>query len=79
MNLTKEQIEYLHDSGKMPDFAYYQLNGKTAQVNYRLQKQALRRSMLLDPKAEAEIEAEIKDQLDQLIERSIDNLLSDFN
>lgn len=28
-------IEELHESGKMPDWVYYQLNGKTAQENYR--------------------------------------------
>lgn len=28
-------IDELHNSGKMPDWAYYQLNGKSAQENYR--------------------------------------------
>lgn len=34
MAYTKEQIEYLHDSGKMPDWLYYQQNGAKAQENY---------------------------------------------
>jgi 5,10-methylene-tetrahydrofolate dehydrogenase/methenyl tetrahydrofolate cyclohydrolase len=34
MALTQEQIEWLHDNGKMPDWAYFQQNGKTAQQNY---------------------------------------------
>lgn len=38
MALTKEQIEWLHDHGKMPDWAYYQQNGKTAQENFILQR-----------------------------------------
>ena len=42
MALTLEQIEYLHDIGKMPDWAYYQQNGKTAQQNYAEQKRKLR-------------------------------------
>ena len=29
-----EQAEYYHSIGKMPDWIYYQLNGKTAQENY---------------------------------------------
>ena len=27
-------VEQLHDQGKMPDWAYYQLNGKSAQENF---------------------------------------------
>ena len=42
MAYTKEQIEYLHDSGKMPDWAYYQQNRTTAQENYNRQIQAIR-------------------------------------
>lgn len=34
MAYTKEQIECLHDSGKMPNLAYYQQNKATAQENY---------------------------------------------
>lgn len=42
MAYTKEQIEYLHDSGKMPDRVYYQQNGATAQENYNRQIQSFR-------------------------------------
>ena len=38
MALSKEKIEYLHDTGKMPDWIYYQQNGKSASENYREQK-----------------------------------------
>lgn len=31
MSLTQSQIERLHDDGKMPDWIYYQVNGKTAE------------------------------------------------
>ena len=31
-------IEYYHDNGYMPDRYYYQLNKKSAQDNYREQK-----------------------------------------
>ena len=34
MAYTLEQIEWLHDNGKMPDWAYYQQNGKSAQANF---------------------------------------------
>lgn len=35
MAFSKEMLEYLHDSGQMPDWAYYQQNGKSASENYR--------------------------------------------
>ncbi len=34
MSYSKEMIEYLHDTGKMPDWVYYQQNGKSLQENY---------------------------------------------
>ena len=34
MAYTMEQIEYFHKMGMMPDWVYYQLNGKSAQDNY---------------------------------------------
>ena len=46
MEYTKEQIEYLRNSGKMPDWAYYQQNGATAQENYNRQIQAFRNRMM---------------------------------
>jgi hypothetical protein len=34
MAFTPEEIEYYHNRGLMPDWAYYQQNGKSAQENY---------------------------------------------
>ena len=33
MAYTQEQIEWLHDHGKMPDWAYYQQNDKSPTMN----------------------------------------------
>lgn len=33
MAYTQEQIEYLHNIGKMPDWIYYQQNNKSPQQN----------------------------------------------
>lgn len=38
MAYTLEQIEYLHNRGLMPDWAYYQQNGKSAQANFNEQR-----------------------------------------
>lgn len=78
MAYTKEQIEYLHDSGKMPDWAYYQQNRATAQENYNRQIQAFRNRMLeryQEEQQEKEIEKQIEDKLEEILE----DLLKDLN
>ena len=41
MAYTLEQIEWLHDNGWMPDWAYYQQNRKDAYQNYAEQRQPM--------------------------------------
>ena len=41
MDYTLEQIEWLHDNGWMPDWAYYQQNRKNAYQNYAEQRQPM--------------------------------------
>ncbi len=37
MSLSLEQIERLHSQGRMPDWIYYQVNGKSLQENFSSQ------------------------------------------
>lgn len=46
MSFTAEQIEYYHDSGKIPDWIYYQINGKSAQENYNIQKRKQQKEIM---------------------------------
>lgn len=41
MELTQQEIEFWHNKGAMPDFAYYQLNGKSPLENYLAQKRKM--------------------------------------
>ena len=71
MSLTKEQIEYLHDSGLMPDMYYYQINGKSFQENYisiHRQRQQEYKKLLVERQQQKELEK----QLDTAIEEAID-------
>lgn len=80
MAYTKEQIEYLHNSGKMPDWAYYQQNGATAQENYNRQIQAFRNRMMERQQQEQqqkEIEKQIEDKLEEILGDLLKDL--DFN
>ena len=67
MAYTLKEIEYLHDTGKMPDWIYYQQNGKSATENYIRIKNEMRRKWrekLLMQRAE-------KEDLDEPFEVSI--------
>ena len=92
MAYTQEQIEWLHDNGKMPDWAYFQQNGKTAQQNYveatrrakekilkrYEEQQAEARRKAEEKKLEAELEKKIEKQLEQALEKALDDLLKGF-
>ena len=41
-----QMVEMLHNMGKMPDKAYYQLNGKSAQENYADQKRKMQQCFM---------------------------------
>ena len=85
MAFTPEQIEYLHSTGQMPDWVYYQQNGKSLQQNYneikrrnaensrrQLEEQRRRKD------AEKALEAEIEKKTAAAIEKALDDLLKDF-
>lgn len=75
MSLTQKEIEYLHDIGKMPDWYYYQINGKSFQENYitiHRQRQLQYRKLLVERQQQKELEKE----LDTTIEKVLDKALS---
>ena len=81
MAYNTELIEYLHNSGKMPDWAYYQQNGATAQQNYNRQIQAIRNRLKdrqQEKQQQKEIEKQIEKQLEEKIEETLEELLKDF-
>ena len=92
MAYTKEQIEWLHEHGQMPDWAYYQQNGKTAQENweeqhrkimerYRQSEAEQRRQAeekAQQKKLEAELEKQLEKKLEKALEKALDDLLKDF-
>ena len=84
MAYTLEQIEYLHNRGLMPDWVYYQQNGKSAQANFNEQTMKIiedcrRREAEKQRKEEEKaLEAEIEKQVEKAIEKALDELLKDF-
>ena len=92
MAYTLEQIEWLHDHGKMPDWAYYQQNGKSATMNLYEQTKKIKERALLalkereekarqkeeEKKLEKEMEQQIEKQLSKSMEKVFTELLKDF-
>lgn len=88
MALTPEQIEWLHDNGKMPDWAYFQQNGKTAQQNFAEATRRARERILRNyneqqeqarrKEEEKKLEADIEKQVEKALEKALDELLKGF-
>lgn len=72
MPFSKDEIEYYHNVGLMPDWAYYQQNGKSAQENYIQQKRNKRRN---DKQKNLKLDKLIEDQ----IEKSLEEILKELN
>lgn len=93
MAYSKEMIEWLHDTGKMPDWAYFQQNGKTAQQNYAEATRRARERILQhyneekerarikeeEKKLQKELEKQIEEQAEETIGRVLEELLKGFS
>lgn len=71
--MERSMIEWLWKAGKMPDWAYYQQNGKTATENW--QEQTARFYAQLTEKS---VEQQVAEQLPPLLETTMEKLLHDF-
>ena len=77
MSLTKEQIEYLHDSGLMPDMYYYQINGKSFQENYisiHRQRQQEYKKLLVERQQQKELEKHLDIAIEEAVEKAVGKL-----
>ena len=74
--LSKEQVEFLHKRGKIPDKYYYQMNGNSAQANYESQKEKII-SQNKAPLIEID-EKELNSLIQDTIQGLIENLKIDF-
>lgn len=70
----KEQIEFLHNTGKMPDWVYYQQNRNGITENYREQKAKIYREIRQDTVQklqETEIEKYIEEDISNIIQKAL--------
>ena len=80
--MDKQMIEYYHDIGLMPDWWYYQVNGKSATENYldivSKRERQLSEEMLREQEKK-ELEKELETKLEETLEKVLNDLLKDFN
>lgn len=80
--MDKELIEYYYNNGEMPDWVYYQVNGKSATENYldMVNKRDKKlREELLRQREKEELKKEIDAKLEDTLEKVLNELLKDFN
>lgn len=65
-------IDYSHRAGKMPKWAYYQQNGRTAEENYIEQKKAFQFDF------ETELQSQLEKALPEALENALDEILNGF-
>ena len=77
MDYTLDKVELLHDYGSMPDWVYYQLNGKSLQENYQdmIQK---RQQNIREKKLEELLNQEIEKEVSEYIEKSLNSILENL-
>lgn len=92
MALTHEEIEWLHENGYMPDWAYYQQNGKSATMNLheqskKIQEQALQLKKMREEaikakreqeKQEKQFQKQVDKELNEKIQKTLTDLLGNL-
>lgn len=88
MAFSKEEIEYYHNNGLMPDWIYYQQNGKTAQENYAdiMRKRQAYFKQLMEARSrrareaqeQKKLEAELEKKAYEVAEKAIEDIFKDF-
>ena len=86
ITMDKQMIEYYHNNGEMPDWIYYQVNGKSATENYldmiNKRDKEFREELLRQKEKEEmnkELEKEFETKLEDTLEKALDDLLKKFN
>lgn len=88
MAYTKDQIEWLWRNGKMPDWVYFQTNGKTAQENYALSTERAKQRIIdaynqrqeeaRKQQEQKKQEKEIEKQIEAGLEKALQEVLGKF-
>lgn len=67
--LSQEMIEYLHNSGVMPDWAYYQQVRKSPMLNLQEQTDKFLQQILNENDIQKQLEDKLGNELENLLSR----------
>lgn len=67
--LSQEMIEYLHNSGEMPDWAYYQQVRRSPILNLQDQTDKFLQKIMIENDIEKQLEEKIGKELEILLSR----------
>lgn len=76
-----ELLEYYHRTGKCPEWAYNQLNGKTAQENYNAivaRRHEFIQELLNQERLEALVEKEVAKRLEDTVADALEDIFAGF-
>ncbi len=73
---STDMLEHLHDRGQIPDWAYYQQNGKSFEDNYRDILYKRQRRFQQEIEVEKGLENETESKLSQILDKKINDLLN---
>lgn len=80
--MDKKMIEYYHNNGLMPDWYYYQVNGKSAEENYEEQMIKFRakcKRLLAKEREQKELEKEIENQVNVAFNKALVDILKQLD
>ena len=69
-----KEIERLHDKGLMPDWWYYQVNGKSAEENFNAQHKKMMEEYMARER-EQEQKAAIEKYVNEVLEKNLEKCL----
>lgn len=69
-----KEIESLHDRGLMPDWWYYQVNGKSAEENFNAQHKKMMEEYMARER-EQEQKAAIEKYVNEVLEKNLEKCL----
>lgn len=76
-----KEIEMLHDRGLMPDWWYYQVNGKSAEDNFNAQHKKIveqYRAREREQEEKAAIEKYVNEVLEKKLEKCLEEVLGNL-
>ena len=75
--MTEQELDFWHDQGKVPDWWYYQKSTKPLWMKWQEQEDKFK-AEIAELEQQKKLQHEIEIQLEDAVEKALENLLEDF-